>query len=187
MIAGHGDTITVGPARSVGLLADRRCTVSIDDALAGETLGTQIATHDVAESGLRSFTVPWHRAGNGRTVAVNPAGGNRVSWDSDRMDMRLTPAKDGHLTSVYVRFVLRHITTDLLAADADGRSIHAVVAPLSRSGGVDTVLAVVGRTTSGKTRLVNQLMVAGLLGEVLDDDCPVLIPGGELLTLVPRR
>ncbi len=185
VVAGRGESLLVGPARALADHPDRRSVVSIDPSLADAPLGEAVAEHPVAESGLRSFTVSWYAAAQGRTTAVNPAGGNRVSWDPARCDVRLTPAKDAHLTSVHVRFVLRHLTTALLAADAGGRAIHAVTG--RPTGGAGGVLAVAGPTTSGKTRLVNQLVVAGLLGEVVDDDCPVLAPGGALLTLVPRR
>jgi hypothetical protein len=94
----------------------------------------------------------------------------------------VTPAPDSHVTDVHVRFVLRHLTTLLLEADLGGRSIHAVAAA-SGPG----LLAVAGPTRSGKTRLVNHLVAAGVVGEVVDDDCPVLAPEGILGTLVPRR
>ena len=81
-----------------------------------------------------------------------------------------------------MRFVLRHLTTRLLEEDLGGRSIHAVAA----AGGTG-VLAVAGPTRAGKTRLVNHLIAAGLVGDVVDDDCPVLAPGGTLGMLVPRR
>jgi hypothetical protein len=137
----------------------------------------------VAESGVRTFVVPWHELPDGRTVAAHPIGGNQVSWRSNApTDFGVTPAPDAHLTAVHVRFVLRHVTTTLLEQDLAGRSIHAVTA-VAGSG----VVAVAGPTRSGKTRLVNHLVAAGLAGDVVDDDCPVLAPAGVLGMVVPRR
>ena len=41
------------------------------------------AEHAVAESGVRTFVVPWHQLPDGRTVAAHPVGGNQVSWRPD--------------------------------------------------------------------------------------------------------
>ena len=78
----------------------------------------------MAESGVRTFVVPWHQLPDGRTVAAHPVGGNQVFWHPDApTDFGVTPAADGHLTSVYVRFVLRpdvpaHLGTERIAQAA---------------------------------------------------------------------
>ena len=126
--------------------------------------------------------MPWHRLADGRTVAAHPVGGNQVSWRADApTDLGVTPAPDGHLTAVHVRFVMRHLTTQLLEEDLAGRSIHAV-AVASGAG----VLAVAGPTRSGKTRLANHLIAAGLVGNVVDDDCPSWRAEGRSACSCPR-
>ena len=181
LVAGRGAAMVVGPQRALAAHADIRGRVQLAGPVTD--LGTAYAEHGVAESGVRTFVVPWHRQADGRTVAAHPVGGNQVSWHPDApAELGLTPATDGHLTAVHVRFALRHLTTVLLEQDLGGRSIHAVTAS-SDTG----VVAVAGPTRSGKTRLVNHLLAAGLVGDVVDDDCPVLGRGGLLGTLVPRR
>lgn len=181
LVAGRGAAVLVGPERALAGHADIRGRVHLTDPVTD--LGAAYAERAVAESGVRTFVVPWHRQADGRTVAAHPVGGNQVSWHPDSpTELGVTPASDGHLTAVHVRFVLRHLTTALLEQDLGGRSIHAV------AGSSDTgVVAVAGPTRSGKTRLVNHLLAAGLVGDVVDDDCPVLAPGGRLAMLVPRR
>jgi len=189
-IAGHGEGMLVGPARALAGHSLLRTTLSMAEPVPAGELGDVIAERRIAESGLRRFVVTWHAGRDGRTVAVNPAGGNQVSWaEPSRDDIRLTAVAEAHLASVHVRWVLRHLTTTLLEADLAGRSVHAVTATLSGDAapGARRVLAVAGPTTSGKTRLVNQLIVAGLLDEVVDDDCPVVGADGSWTTLIPRR
>jgi hypothetical protein len=181
LVAGRAASMVVGPERALAARPDVRGRVHLTEPLAA--LGPAYAEHRVAESGVRTFDVPWHRGPDGRTVAVHPVGGNQVSWRPDApTELGVTPHADAHLTSVHVRFVLRHVTTGLLEEDLGGRSIHAVAA--AGGGGV---LAVAGPTRSGKTRLVNHLAAAGMVGDVVDDDCPVLARGGRLAMLVPRR
>ena len=134
---------------------------------------------------MRNFVVPWHETPDGRTVALNPAGGNQVSWNAAATDIGVTAVDDAHLTDVRVRYVLRHFTTVLLEGDLGGRAVHAVTANLA--GDDPRVVAVAGSTRSGKTRLMNQLLVAGAVERTVDDDCPILIEGGFVATLVPRR
>ena len=174
----------VGPERALSGMPEQRARVSLAEA--EDALGPVVAELKVAESGVREFVVPWHQQPNGRIVAANPSGGNQVSWSPDLDDVTLTRAADALHTSVHFRFVLRHLTTMLLEDDLGGRSLHAVTATLLGADG-QGVLAVAGATRSGKTRLVNRLVAAGLVGEVVDDDCPVLTADGSLATLVPRR
>jgi hypothetical protein len=172
----------VGPERALATLPDIRGRVHLAQPVSD--LGPVSAEVTVAESGLRTFAVPWHTLPDGRMVAAHPIGGNQVSWDPGLpTDFGVTPVPDAHLTAVHVRFVLRHLTTTLLEQDLGGRSIHAVTAEVARSG----VLAVAGPTRSGKTRLINHLVAACLVGDVVDDDCPVLAPAAVLGGLVPRR
>lgn len=182
-IAGRGEALVTGPVRALGDRGDVRVRVELGEPVPEQDLGEPTRSIRVAESGVREFTVTWHEMGDGRTVARNPAGGNQVVW-SEPTPTRLwfTPGPDALVTSVYQRFLIRHVTTTLLEHDLGGRSIHAVTAALG-SG----VLAVAGATCSGKTRLVNHLAGAGLVGRVVDDDCPVVAPGGRTATLVPRR
>jgi hypothetical protein len=173
--------MVVGPERALATHPDLRGRVHLAEPVGD--LGPVSAELSVAESGVRTFVVPWHEVPDGRTVAAHPIGGNQVSWLPDApTDFGVTPAADGQLTAVHVRFVLRHVTTTLLEQDLGGRSIHAVAAT-SGAG----VLAVGGPTRSGKTRLVNHLIAADLVGDVVDDDCPVLAPAGVLGMLVPAR
>ena len=181
LVAGRAGAMVVGPERALVTRPDIRGRVHLTEPI--PYLGPVHAEHSVAESGVRTFVVPWHQVADGRTVAAHPVGGNQVSWRADApTELGVTPAPGGHLTAVHVRFVLRHLTTRLLEEDLAGRSIHAVAAA-SGAG----VLAVAGPTRSGKTRLVNHLIAAGLAGAVIDDDCPVLAPGGVLGMLVPAR
>ena len=181
LVAGHGPAMIVGPERALATHAEVRARVHLAEPVAD--LGPVRAELSVAESGVRTFVVPWHELPDGRMLAAHPVGANQVTWRAGApTDMGVTPAPDGHVTDVHVRFVLRHLTTVLLEADLGGRSIHAVAA-----GSGSGLLAVAGPTRSGKTRLVNHLAAAGLVGEVVDDDCPVLAPDGVLGTLVPRR
>jgi hypothetical protein len=181
LVAGRAAAMVVGPERALATHPDIRGRVHLTEPT--PDLGPAYAEHTVAESGVRSFVVPWHQLADGRTVAPHPVGGNQVCWRADApTDLGVTRAPDGHLTAVHVRFVLRHLTTRLLEEDLAGRSIHAV-AVASGAG----VLGVAGPTRSGKTRLVNHLIAAGLVGDVVDDDCPVLAPEGVLGTLVPTR
>jgi hypothetical protein len=181
LVAGRGAALVVGPERALANHRDIRGRVHLAEPVAD--LGPVSAELDAAESGVRTFVVPWHELPDGRTVAAHPVGGNQVSWRPDALsDFGVTPGADGHLTAVHVRFVLRHVTTTLLEQDLAGRAIHAVAAA---SG--EGVVAVAGPTRSGKTRLVNHLIVAGLVGDVVDDDCPVLAPAGLLGMLVPAR
>lgn len=181
LVAGRAAELVVGPERALATHPDVRGRVHLTEPVTD--LGPVRAERRVAESGVRDFTVPWHELADGRTVAAHPVGGNQVSWRADApTELGVTPAPDGHLTDVHVRFVLRHLTTRLLEEDLAGRSIHAVVVA-SGAG----ALAVAGPTRSGKTRLVNHLIAAGLVGDVVDDDCPVLGPAGTLGMLVPRR
>ena len=145
--------------------------------------GREVRRVRVAESGVRSFEVQWSEGADGTTIASNPSGGNKVAWSVDRMKFWLSPARDPHLSSVHVRFVLRHVTTALLAHDLSAWPVHAVVGSLADGG----VLAVCGPTRSGKTRLVNRLIVSGLLDRVIDDDCPLLAAGARLHSVVPAR
>lgn len=184
VVVGRGTDLAAGPARAFPPDAEVRGSVTLDRGLADRALGALLRSVEVEESGLRAFAVGWYDGGDGLVVAVNPAGGNRVAWPQDAPTrLSLAPVDEGHLTSVHVRFLLRHLTTGLLAADLGGRPLHAVTAVL-RSG---TAVAVAGPTQSGKTRLVNRLTAAGVLAEVSDDDCPVLLPDGRLASLVPRR
>lgn len=181
LVAGRAADLVVGPERALATHPDVRGRVHLTEPVLD--LGPVLSEHRVAESGVRDFTVPWHQLADGRTVAAHPVGGNQVCWRADAStELGVTPAPDGHLTAVHVRFVLRHLTTRLLEEDLAGRSIHAVVVA-SGAG----ALAVAGPTRSGKTRLVNHLIAAGLVGDVVDDDCPVLAPAGTLGMLVPRR
>ena len=181
LVAGRAAELVVGPERALATHPDIRGRVHLSEPVLD--LGPVVAGHRVAESGVRDFTVPWHELADGRTVAAHPVGGNQVCWRADTTtELGVTPAHDGHLTAVHVRFVLRHLTTRLLEADLAGRSVHAVVGACGAGA-----LAVAGPTRSGKTRLVNHLIAAGLVGAVVDDDCPVLAPTGSLGMLVPRR
>jgi hypothetical protein len=181
LVAGRGAAMMVGPERSLATRPDIRGKVHLAEPVAD--LGEVSAEFTVAESGVRTFVVPWYTLPDGRTVAAHPVGGNQVSWQPQApTDFGVTTVPDGHLTAVHVRFVLRHITTTVLEGDLLGRSIHAVAA-VSGAG----VVAVAGATRSGKTRLVNHLVAANLVGDVVDDDCPVLAPGGTLGMLVPGR
>lgn len=181
LVAGRAAAMVVGPERALATHPDIRGRVHLTEPI--PDLGPVFAEHRVAESGARTFVVPWHQLADGRTVAAHPVGENQVCWRADApTDLGVTPAPEGHLTAVHVRFVLRHLTTQLLEEDLAGRSIHAV-AVASGAG----VLAVAGPTRSGKTRLVNHLIAAGLVGDVVDDDCPVLAPAGVLGMLVPAR
>lgn len=181
-IVGRGAELTVGPARSLGGRSDVRARVTLGEPCTRDQLGPTTRTIPVAESGVREFVVSWHDRGSGETVAVNPAGGNQVGWTSETFDAWwFSSGHDALQTSVYQRFVLRHLTTALLERDLDGRSIHAVTA--SWDGGV---LAVAGPTRSGKTRLMNHLAATGAVGAFVDDDCPILTDGATV-TLVPRR
>lgn len=179
-VVGRGTDLAAGPRRAFGQ-EHVRASVRVDPALGELPLGAALRTVTVAESGVRSFEVVWHESAEG-TVAVNPAGGNRVGW-TDPRHLSVTPVDSGHLTSVHVRFLLRHLTTGLLAADLGAAPVHAVTAQLAGGG----VLAVAGPTQSGKTRLVNRLLAAGHVTEVVDDDCPLLAPDGRCASLVPRR
>jgi hypothetical protein len=173
--------MVVGPERALATHPDIRGRVHLAEAVTD--LGPVSAELTVAESGVRTFVVPWHTLADGRTVAAHPVGGNQVSWRPDApTELGVTPAPDGHLTAVHVRFVLRHVTTTLLEQDLGGRSIHAVAATVGTG-----VVAVAGPTRSGKTRLVNHLIAAGLVGDVVDDDCPILAPLGGVGMLVPAR
>jgi hypothetical protein len=182
-----GDRLVVGPSHAFDHGAPDSVEVevlSVEQAESASTLGEHLRSIPVAESGVRSFTVDWYRdSADERTVAVNPAGGNRVSWNDARTRFWLTPAADSQLTAVHLRFVLRHLTTDAITAETGGRSVHAVTAALSTGRS----LAVAGRTRAGKTRLMNRLLLAGLVSEIVDDDCPVIAAGGLAHTLVPRR
>ena len=181
LVAGRGSDLMIGPERALAGHPEVRGRVHLAEPVAD--LGPVSAEVTVAESGVRTFVVPWHTVPDGRTVAAHPLGRNQVSWRADAPTvLGITPAADGHLTDVHVRFVLRHLTTRLLEEDLSGRAVHAVVA-----GGGAGALAVAGPTRSGKTRLVNHLVAAGVLGVVVDDDCPVLAPGGMLGIAVPRR
>jgi len=181
LVAGRAAAMAVGPERALASHPDVRGRVHLAEPV--PDLGPVLTEHRVAESGVRSFTVPWHSLADGRTVAAHPVSGNQVLWRADApTDLGVTASSHGHLTAVHVRFLLRHLSTRLLEEDLAGRSIHAVAAA-SGAG----VLAVAGPTRSGKTRLVNHLVAAGLIGAVVDDDCPVLAPGGMLGMLVPAR
>lgn len=182
-IAGRGVELVTGPERALGHRPDVRARVAIGDTVPDGSLGPPLKEVHVEESGVREFTVTWHDAGDGRVIAANPTGGNQISWcEPDREQFSFTPGADALVTSVYQRFLVRHVTTSLLELDLTGRSIHAVSAQVD--GGI---LAVAGPTCSGKTRLVNRLAADGIVGRVVDDDCPVLLPGGTTTTLVPRR
>ena len=127
LVAGRGAAMLVGPERALAGHADIRGRVHLTEPVTD--LGAAYAERAVAESGVRTFVVPWHRQADGRTVAAHPVGGNQVSWHPDSpTELGVTPASDGHLTAVHVRFVLRHLTTALLEQDLGGRSIHAVAA-----------------------------------------------------------
>lgn len=181
LVAGRGAAMVVGPERALAGHPDLRGRVHLTEPVAD--LGPVSAEFTVAESGVRTFLVPWHTLADGSTVAAHPVGGNQVSWRPGApTDLGVTPSPEGHLTAVHVRFVLRHLTTSLLEEDLGGRSIHAVAAAAG-----DGVVAVVGATRSGKTRLVNHLVAADLVGDVVDDDCPVLAPAGMLGMLIPAR
>ena len=182
-VAGHGPDLLVGPWRALRHCgADVRARVTL---LAEDTLepGSELGTVNVAESGVRDFDVRWSEGGDGTTIATNPVGGNKVAWSADQTRYWLSPARDAHLSSVHVRFVLRHVTTALLVADLAARPVHAVVASLAGGG----VLAVCGPTRSGKTRLINRLLVSGFVDRVVDDDCPVLAADARLHSVVPAR
>jgi hypothetical protein len=181
-IAGHGLGLLAGPSRAFPEHSAVRIRVELAQAHPPGSLNRLVAEHAVAESGVRAFTVPWHEGPDGWIVASNPAGENQVSWSRTLDKFRITSAPDALLTSVHVRYVLRHLTTSLLEQDLGGRAVHAVTAALGAR-----VVAVAGATRSGKTRLVNRLIAAGLLGDVVDDDCPILCVAGAVATLVPRR
>ena len=179
-VVGEGTGLMVGPRRAFDG-REVRGSVRIDPTLADRELGPAVRTTTVAESGLRSFSVTWHESGS-EVVAVNPAGGNRVAW-VDPLHLAVAPVDAGHLTSVHVRFLLRHLTTALLATDLGAAPVHAVTATVPTGG----VLVVSGPTQSGKTRLVNRLVASGAVRQVVDDDCPLVTSAGSLVTLVPRR
>jgi hypothetical protein len=182
-IAGQGAGLVVGPERALGDRADVRIRIGVRDPLAPDQLGEVIAQIPVMESGVREFTVTWHQAADDGIVAVNPAGGNQIGWSEPARDaFWLTPGRDALVSSVHQRFLLRHLTTVLLERDLGGRSIHAVTARWGPG-----VLAVAGPTCSGKTRLMNRLAGAGLVGRIVDDDCPIIAAAGGTATLVPRR
>lgn len=182
-VAGEGADLVVGPERALGGRSDVRIRVAVREPIPPESLGPVVQELVVAESGVREFTVTWHEAREGEVVAVNPAGGNQVGWSEPSRDaFWLTPGRDALVTSVYQRFLLRHLTTVLLERDLDGRSIHATTA--TWGGGV---LAVAGPTCSGKTRLMNRLAGAELVGPLVDDDCPIITAKGHSASLVPRR
>lgn len=181
-VVGRGAALTVGPERAFPDQVERRARIAVQEPLPEADLGPATRTIPVLESGVREFAVSWHDREPGEVVAVNPAGGNQVGWASATFDWWwFSPGHDPLQTSVYQRFVLRHVTTALLERDLRGRSIHAVTA--TWDGGL---LAVAGPTRSGKTRLMNHLAARGLVGALVDDDCPVLTPEG-IATLVPRR
>jgi hypothetical protein len=182
-VAGQGPGLVVGPERSLGGRADVRVRVTVREPIAGDRLGKVVDEVHVAESGVREFTVTWHDLSDGTVVAANPAGGNQIGWSEPSRDaFWLTPGGDALVTSVYQRFLLRHLTTTLLERDLGGRSIHATTAGFGAG-----VLAVAGPTCSGKTRLMNRLAGAGLVGRLVDDDCPIVTASGAIASLVPRR
>jgi hypothetical protein len=188
-VVGSGGDLTVGPWRALQhSSAPLRAQVTLlpeDSFLTGH----EVRRIRVQESGIRAFEVVWSVGENGTTVADNPAGRNRVAWSSDASKYWLSPAPDTHLSSVHLRFVLRHITTALLARDQAARPVHGVVGALEMASpdGETTVMAVCGPTRSGKTRLVNRLLIGGLFERVVDDDCPLLAAGPRLHSLIPTR
>jgi hypothetical protein len=182
-IAGQGADLVVGPERALGGRPDVRIRVAVREPISSDGLGAVIEQVRVAESGVREFTVAWHELADGAVTAVNPAGGNQVGWTEPSRDaFWLTSGRDALVTSVYQRFLLRHLTTMLLERDLSGRSIHATTAVLGTG-----LLAVAGPTCSGKTRLMNRLAGAGLVGRLVDDDCPIITASGATASLVPRR
>lgn len=183
-VVGDGADLVVGPWRA--LRASSATVRALVTVLPEDTLvpGRETRRVRVAESGVREFEVVWADGPHATTVATNPAGGNKVAWSADRSRFWLSPAGDAHLSAVYLRFVLRHLTTEMLSQDLHARAVHAVAGSLRTPAG--GVVAVCGPTRSGKTRLVNRLIVGGLLAGVVDDDCP-LVAGGRLHSLVPAR
>ena len=83
----------VGPERALATHPDVRGRVHLAEPVAD--LGPVSAEHGVAESGVRTFVVPWHQLPDGRTVAAHPIGGNQVSWRTGRADRLRRDARTG--------------------------------------------------------------------------------------------
>ena len=183
-VTGAGRDLRVGPLRALRDVEPRRAVVTLLPPGENLPIGEPVADVQVRESGVREFAVRWHEGPAADVVvADNPAGGNRVGWSTDGERWWVTDVDGGARAVVHLRFVLRHLTTICVAGDTGGRAVHAVTARLPGGG----VVAVAGATTTGKTRLVNRLIAAGIAGPVVDDDCPIVSSDGAVHSLVPAR
>jgi hypothetical protein len=135
---------------------------------------------EVSESGAGRFTVVTERFADGWAGLRHPIGGNRIAWSPDGSRVLLTASESPAVSWTHVRFLLRHLYTSAAASRAGHGVAHAVVAE-SAIGGV----LIGGPTLSGKTRLINRLIERGVAGDVIEDDCPVLMPDGSACALFP--
>jgi hypothetical protein len=183
LVEGADGELAIGPTRA---FAGRPLVATVGTvrrgAWDGLDPGPVVAHHEVRES-TRAFTVTEHRVDGGGGGVHHPGGGNWIWWTDDRRRWAVEEQPAWPATWVHVRYVLRHLGTAWHAAR--GRpSVHATAATLPGGGGW-VVLA--GPTRSGKSRLMNRLVVDGALGECVEDDCPVLGPGDEVRALMPTQ
>ncbi len=178
-----GDDVWSGPAPSfgAGLAATHRVSLLAADALAPPGRGGTPV--EVQESGAGTFVVVHHDFGRW-TGVWHPVGCNWLLVSDGGTRWAVTAGSTPAQSWVHIRFVLRHLVTAHLLARAGAQVVHAVAATHRRPhiGAV----AVLGPSRTGKTRLVNRLVAAGVLGEVVEDDCGVVVEG-SLAGLFPTE
>ena len=180
---GDGTDVWTGPEAAFGggpAPTHRVARLAVDALAPPATPGTAVPVH---ESGAGSFSVEHHDLG-GWTGVWHPVGRNWVLVSSDGQRWAVGGSPSPAQSWVHVRFVLRHLVTAHLLARPRAQVVHAVAA--RHDSGGDPVVAVVGPTTSGKTRLVNRLVATGVLDEVVEDDCAV-VADGALAGLFPTE
>ena len=173
----------VGPVVAFGDVApDLTVTLAPGEAV---PKGTPEPPVEVVESAATFQVIPHRFARENLQGVWHPRGANWVVWRDDLRAVWVTHAASGAESWVHARFVLRHFAvTRLLERDGHGRA-HAVAASITGAPG--SAVLVAGRSGSGKTRLMNRLLVDGHLGSCIEDDCAVIGPEWSLIAVLPAQ
>jgi len=150
---------------------------ALPDVPPGET----ISVHENAQS----FDITYYDFGAYHGL-YHHRGENWIFWDHSTKHYAVSSAQG--LTDkawVNIRYIMRHTVVDGLLTTPGRRRLHAVTGILA--GGADDGILIIGPYLSGKTVLLNTLIRAGVVSELVEDDCAVIDSSLVNFCLIPQR
>jgi hypothetical protein len=176
----------VGPLVLITTPPDLTVTVIAPEDVPAGSAGKTVHIHENAQQ----FDITYYEYAGMRGL-FHHRGRNWILWTTDLRHVFVARGtEEWARTWVYARFLLRHFIVAGLLQRPGYRRLHAVAGPLadrgtgaSQPGG----LLIAGPYLSGKTYLIEQLIAAGLVTELVEDDCAVISPDWEVYALLPAE